>query len=602
MSLKIWLPLNGNTNNQGLLDANLGTSSVDFVDGKFGKSLHYGQIIIPAAKAAEVLNNKAITIAFWIYVNADAGNTNNRAMIFGNDNHGQANNNRKFSLFQYPTCNDLHWSWSNDTAGTVFTSGILSGVLPSYKWTHVAITYENPDAKVYINGVLTGTSSGVSNSSSFAYDTTMIWNSNYHMFNDYRIYDNALSAKEVKLLSQGMICHYPMNDVCATSSINKYSGDTVLGKATSTSFTMSRNADGEGYKYTLNYTGTGSSNWEAINYPIVSFEVGKTYDYSCKIRCNSSNIIIQMRSARCGNDWSANMVNVNNADGKWHEYHLKQKMTGTTFERSDSSDVQTTKPQIEFYTQQLSTKGTVYKCDIDIKDVQISECDENTNVPINNNLWADNTVYDTSGFNNHGTATALTLNQNSPRYKYCYGFNGSGQYIQFPTMTLDCTSISFSCWAKFSGLSPWERVFDFADVVQGGGQNVILTINNNNQLSVCGRVNGGHFPDTYTSIVPTLNTWYHFVVTLSGTTCIFYVNGKKTLQFTTNGEIKSTAFTHAYLGKSNFTQDPYFNGSISDFRIYTTALSAQDVQELYNTPVSLSNTGTLMTQGEFIEE
>jgi hypothetical protein len=39
---------------------------------------------------------------------------------------------------------------------------------------------------------------------------------------------------------------------------------------------------------------------------------------------------------------------------------------------------------------------------------------------------------------------------------------------------------------------------------------------------------------------------------------------------------------------------PYFDGSISDFRIYSTALSAEDVKELYNTSAIICDNGTVM--------
>ena len=37
------------------------------------------------------------------------------------------------------------------------------------------------------------------------------------------------------------------------------------------------------------------------------------------------------------------------------------------------------------------------------------------------------------------------------------------------------------------------------------------------------------------------------------------------------------------------------NGYISDFRIYATALSAEDIKELYNTSAYVSDNGTLLT-------
>jgi hypothetical protein len=64
-----------------------------------------------------------------------------------------ASNNRKFCIYAYPTVNDLHWSWMNDAAEVVYAGGSINGSLPSNKWTHVCITYKNPQGYVYINGV-----------------------------------------------------------------------------------------------------------------------------------------------------------------------------------------------------------------------------------------------------------------------------------------------------------------------------------------------------------------------------------------------------------------------------------------------------------------
>lgn len=45
----------------------------------------------------------------------------------------------------------------------------------------------------------------------------------------------------------------------------------------------------------------------------------------------------------------------------------------------------------------------------------------------------------------------------------------------------------------------------------------------------------------------------------------------------------------------------YLNGNMSDVRIYSTALSADDILALYNTPTSIASNGTLLTQGEISE-
>ena len=38
---------------------------------------------------------------------------------------------------------------------------------------------------------------------------------------------------------------------------------------------------------------------------------------------------------------------------------------------------------------------------------------------------------------------------------------------------------------------------------------------------------------------------------------------------------------YAYIGRSQFSVDPYFDGAIDDFRVYNRALSATEIQALY---------------------
>ena len=47
--------------------------------------------------------------------------------------------------------------------------------------------------------------------------------------------------------------------------------------------------------------------------------------------------------------------------------------------------------------------------------------------------------------------------------------------------------------------------------------------------------------------------------------------------------------------------DEYYTGSISDFRIYATALSASDIMDLYVNVASITKSGSFMTY-EFKEE
>ena len=145
MSLQVWLPLTGHTNNQGLNNQTITwtTAPTYTTSGKLGQALAKGGAKLPASMAGSILNNTAITIACWLYVNADAGDTANRAMVFGNDPMSSAGG-RQFSIFRYPHADDIHLSWQSYNNGTYSSilASVDSGVLTARAWNHICVTYQ----------------------------------------------------------------------------------------------------------------------------------------------------------------------------------------------------------------------------------------------------------------------------------------------------------------------------------------------------------------------------------------------------------------------------------------------------------------------------
>ena len=77
-------------------------------------------------------------------------------------------------------------------------------------------------------------------------------------------------------------------------------------------------------------------------------------------------------------------------------------------------------------------------------------------------------------------------------------------------------------------------------------------------------------------------------------------------KFYLDGELKltGTAATipsgNYFLGSWRDTTSQNYKGQLSDFRIYATALTADQVKQLYEVPISLANNGTLFAN-EFNE-
>lgn len=141
-------------------------------------------------------------------------------------------------------------------------------------------------------------------------------------------------------------------------------------------------------------------------------------------------------------------------------------------------------------------------------------------------------------------------------------------------------NFTIAAWVRMDAISTWMRVFDFGS---GTNQYMFLTVQ---AAVVSGKStvryaikNGGSEQNINYNYTFPLNTWTHLAVTMSGNTTSLYING--TLVATsTSINIKPSALgntTQNYFGKSQFSADPMFRGSIDECKIYSRALSASEI-------------------------
>jgi hypothetical protein len=89
---------------------------------------------------------------------------------------------------------------------------------------------------------------------------------------------------------------------------------------------------------------------------------------------------------------------------------------------------------------------------------------------------------------------------------------------------------------------------------------------------------------TLTTTNANTGTWTHVAVVLAaGGGGKLYVNGAQ-VNANTSLSLRASdlgTIDYAFIGKSQFTADPFFDGSVDEFRVYNRALSATEIQQLY---------------------
>jgi len=201
-----------------------------------------------------------------------------------------------------------------------------------------------------------------------------------------------------------------------------------------------------------------------------------------------------------------------------------------------------------------------------------------------------NIIYDSSGYGNNGTVTGtLSINNNTPRYNYSIQVLETGRIIYpFPQLQ----ELTYSFWFKRNRTSYSNR-----EMLMTGWYGLSFELNTNNTLTIKHYLNSsGEWSIITSKIFNSTSDWYFITLTrdASGISKI-YVNGvldKSRTNTNTINYTSSTAEIFTYSGSSY-----QFRGSISDFRIYATALSTDDILKLYNTSASIDNNGNLSCYG-----
>lgn len=178
--------------------------------------------------------------------------------------------------------------------------------------------------------------------------------------------------------------------------------------------------------------------------------------------------------------------------------------------------------------------------------------------------------YDGKLYNNPTLGTSITFDKSL------------NQYAQIPPMTTPTNGLTFSFWFNSINDNKNARLFDFAN--QDAVDDILICFSD---TGLTFYVQNGKTPFSNNITISNLNNTLHYIVwTLSPNPNIWsiYIDGNLVNSFTTNVYYpNAVSRTLQYIGKSNYSNIPYFNGSISNFSIYFgNVLTQSQISTLYS--------------------
>lgn len=627
MALQVWLPLNGDLRNLGLDDITFTQTTVaGYEVGKIGQALSLlGTNIAFTAPSLEGLTK--FSVAFWFKSKTNSSITTkwNNVIAINSSNADESTTSEWRFESSYGSSRSYILSAHNNVGEPIMT-GTLSLVSERDKWYHVVATCDGESfIKFYINGehinsdrhYLGGHLRSLVKIANEPADPDAL-------LNDLRIYDHTLSQKEIKLLSQGLVAHYPLNDGVGGANIawNSSLTDNLTSWVKSGTWDF---VTKDGFPCCHN---TGAFKTTSLIYPKQTFNTTTNgmLPYNGLIITMSADVLLENVVKGTTNYFLALYKSGETIDGSWKaptilansghftsaasETLEPSKLNGkgwthvwVTFKWGDYA-WSNTNYRLQFYARDYT--GDVY-----VKNLKIELGEKPTSwIPnpadaLYSKMGLDNgVVYDCSGYGHDGSVVGeCTTDTDSPRYscsKHITSDNPNSSstnsesisYIVAPVAltTPECMSIAW--WGyhnpSYNGGKHGVLATSSLDVPS----DYLATAFNHRDSGY--DVNASDSTHIWLSDSIVFGGWHHYVITYDGQTSKTYTDGVQINSAAFDAKKALHSFNKIFFGYSKAGGVNRRNtGNYSDIRIYATALSAEDVKNLYETAASIDDHGNV---------
>ena len=534
--------------------------------------------------------------------------------------------NIRFGLLYRTNSSEVVTSISNGTNYVAYSCN--ASIVPE-TWVHVATVYQNKHLKLYINGQLKKTfittyDISLNGITKLGIGAAPNGNEKYTGYlNDVRIYDHALSSMEVKQISQGLILHYPLNN-------NGFGQENLYGNGGDCTDLSGLNNYGNKFSVVVEDDqicahATGALKNTAYLQSKIPFTPEPNEEMTFSAWVKIKNIVRGTTNPMCGFYFSGQTI-----DGSWRGA-TKIKLTVDGIEYSVAQDawdkaIKDTKwhkiiCSAKFgnyeYTNNILPNIYLRDCtgDLYIHHIKYQRgtiatpwCPNETDKLFTTLKLNNNIEYDCSSFSHNAEKINIDYDNDTPKYDVSSVFSAKPSIIKIPNSYYaiqGSQNMTISIWAYKEDWSQYaQRIYS---CTEAGGLNIQNSSSGNMQWAVNVYTDAEKTSHKYASSSPDLyirvprtdfsSGWHMFtwVYTTSGTS--LYVDGalKQSKTGTSYGLYFHSTAPLILGGQATSTNysSPYLDGKLSDFRIYVTALSAEDILALYKNSVYIDNEGNL---------
>jgi hypothetical protein len=603
MSLFIWWKLDGNGNDSSG-NGNNGTitNATSTTTAKIGTAYFFNNNDARVVTSGDLDLRGDLTFSAWVYPTDLTTTTEDSSTIRGivsNLNHPSTSG---FSMFINASKLYVHVGFTDGTRADAFVGAT---VFQANRWYHVSMVYADSTRRLttYIDGVQESTVAlakqprflpqrVIAGQWAFSYINNYEFIGN---IDDVRVYDEALSAREVEELSRAKVLHYSFDDPSEIGT-NNLIGTTplsvgVYAYASGPVSTANIPDENLGPRTVSRFTITQAVNSARANI-IAPVTANKTYTFSFMIKYNGTvtgsptlfNDASKGSPEASGSNTLANVTNTfTYVSNGWYRARYTFTVTATPTGNAMLTHGITTSTTSAYIGETFDTYNY--------------QLEESANATPFTATIRNGVIRDVSGYSNNTSVPAASAPLYTSSSKIGPGamlFNGAAsQHLnltEISSMPFN-TGITFSVWAYPTASSNWARFVDFGSGAPSN--NILFTrVGSTTTLALYSH---NVTTESVISAADAMqnNVWQHFAFTIaSNGAAKIYKNGSVIASGTLNVPNLVTR-TNMYIGRSNWVADSYYDGSMDDIRLYTTALSDGDILTLYSNRASVDSLGNV---------
>ena len=497
------------------------------------------------------------SISFWINITISSTGSYRKFL--------QQSSNRSPGFWLHNNNNRLHLR--SVLSSTTNAGADTNTSLNTNEWYHIVyLSKESFDGVLlqsYVNGILEG---------NFFYsgETVNVSGTEIELLqqscliDDVRIYNHVLSLKEIKELAKAKILHYTFDDFQEPTE-NLFDSPYLIPSSDSHYWYWGSSVNTDGKYAVLVNTNTGNN--RGIVFDFQGLAVGDTITKTIRFRWKSGENSFACTST----DFSDTTRKLNGLvqsttihydEGRWHTYTITGTATSTS-------------PRMRFYP--LGDSET---------EIMHMQFEKKPHATPFTETTREGIVKDSSGYNNHAElslATTPRWTEDSKIGSGAYEFDGSKNIIT-EKLFLDNTNQEWTCcaWVKLDAIVTGNQQLNNFNL----GNRIVHSTSNGKALLYANSGVNDHY--VYSSGSMFTNEWFHiaFVYRTSDKTCKILLNGVLDASTTnwSEGNVPSGFASDTIFGSN-------LEGILDDVRVYATALSDDDIKELYQQRASLDDKG-----------